>query len=219
MNPALERAIATFAAGYARRLLSQKVYDKGFASETGRQLMALNSRAKHGIEFVLNALTASLDQLPVSHSPTGHFFRDVLADLPSEVSKRLLNNVPGSHPSGSLESVPEVGAHGAEEDGSGPEQHAIGALLDLDPDAMRVLLPWLLAANSEQRRQMQEFAASLTEEQLDRFARLEDSEKSLLLEIARQTGPPEEAPALRIINQRLRKWLKQEPSGEPSDDQ
>ena len=62
IDPKKLDGLATFSAGYLKRWLEDNLYDRIFKTELGEKLKSLNKKARYGIEFGLNLLTAFFDQ-------------------------------------------------------------------------------------------------------------------------------------------------------------
>lgn len=98
-NKALAKAAATFAGGYAKRMMESR-YNRLMESELGKRLSRLSSPSKYAVEAVLNGIVAYLatKESSLANTPIKQFLWEVAKDAPSEISKQLLNgeHMPGT---------------------------------------------------------------------------------------------------------------------------
>lgn len=128
VNPQILDSLAVFASGYAKRML-EGAYDRAFESDLGRKALELPTGARYGAEAGLYALMAFADAKVKESSPLGRFFKEVAMDLPSEISKRLINGARHeiSEQKASLES----------------DRAVIEALRGLDDDSFARVAQWV----------------------------------------------------------------------------
>jgi len=205
-NKALQKAAATFASGYAKRMMEGR-YNRFKESEVGQQLFQLSSPSKYTIEAVLNGIVAYLatKESTFANTPIRQFLWEVAKDAPSEISKRLLNGEPKTATS---EAATELEA------GSAGSQAVLDHLLRMDADKLGTFLSWLEKATPEERSQMAGAMARLTEDEQRKLMTLQQEQVKTLLTTLPKPGlrqkvrPPEVQADLDAAHRRLDEELR-----------
>lgn len=151
------RGLAVFSAGYMKRWLEGNLYDRISASELGRKLIALDKKARYGIEFGLNLLTAFFEQKLAEDTVLKRFMKEILVDAGPEISKRLINNTK-QRLVASAESV--------------EEKELVSVLLGLDDQTLIDLLNWLYDREAVDRADILKKLSRLPLDDLVRLAQL-----------------------------------------------
>lgn len=190
-NPPLQKAAATFAAGYAKRMLEGH-YTSLKQTELGKRAMQLSRPSKYAVESVLNGIVAYLStkESTISNTPIKAFLWEVAKDAPSEISKRLLNGDHGTPAS------PVTGVETSDQD----KQTVLDGLLRMDASNLGAFLSWLEKASPEDRHQMAETMSKLTEEEQKKLLTLTPEQARMLFSKQPDSGKP----ALAMINDTLK---------------
>jgi hypothetical protein len=86
--------LASMAAGYTRRELDRRFYDRLLDTNVGLSLKGLSIEKKYALEFAAYLATALATQRLPEATPLGQYLKEVLTDMPSEVARRVIN---GTH--------------------------------------------------------------------------------------------------------------------------
>jgi hypothetical protein len=155
----LFNGLAIFASSYVKRWMENN-YDALMRTAPARKLMECGKPTRYGIEAALYALLAYGDQRWSGDTPLSKFVREVVRDAPSEISKRLVN--------GFREEVMACVTKGAPDQTKSVEQ----MLLGLDDAKLGALLAWLARTSPEDRARIRSLLGTLSDEELQRAARL-----------------------------------------------
>ena len=199
-SPALKKAAATFASGYARRMMEGQ-YTRLMNTELGKQASRLSKPSKYAVEAVLNGIVAwvSTKESKFANTPVKEFLWEIAMDTPSEISKRLLN---GDHP----ETV-DVGVSGED------ARTVLGGLLRMDASDLSTFMSWLENASPEERHKMAETMSKLTEDEQKKLLALNPEQARVFFASSSDSGKPNSpkkegvvssmTSALRGLNERL----------------
>ncbi len=206
-SPALKKAAVTFATGYARRMMEGQ-YTRLMETELGKRAAQLTRPSKYAVEVVLNGIVAYLStkESTLANTPVKEFLWEIAKDAPSEISKRLLN---GDHKFASTAATPDV------ETGDGDSRTVLDGLLRMDADDLGTFLSWLEKATPEERSQMAESMAKLTEDEQRKLMTLQSEQGRTLLATSpksvrsQKTRPPEVQADLDAAHRRLDEQLRQ----------
>jgi hypothetical protein len=165
--------LATFSAGYIKRWLEGNVYDRIFKTELGKKLKSIDKKAKYGIEFGLNLLTAFFDQKLVEDTALKSFVKQVGIDTGPEISKRLLNNTKTQE-----------------------EKELVSVLLELEPPCLINLLNWLYDTEANERTEILKHLSQLSSDELMKFAQLKDEDRKRLFNLFKSEEKSKENKAL-----------------------
>ena len=182
--------LATFGSSYVKRFLETH-YDSLMRTGPARKVMEAGAPTRYGIEAALYALLAYAEQHWSADTPLRSLIREVAMDAPSEISKRLVN--------GFRDEVLSVGRKGASGEARGVEQ----ALLTLDDETLGALLTWLAEVKPEEMKRVRSLLAKLSDEELEKIARLHPEDVEALL------GPPPTPTPIKSPS-RLRQAIKEQ---------
>lgn len=164
----LLNGLATFASSYVKRWMEAN-YDALTRTAPARKLMECGKPTRYGIEAALYALLAYADQRWAGDTPMTKFVREVVMDAPSEISKRLVNGF-------REEAMASAGA-GTPDQSKSVEQ----MLLGLDDATLGALLAWLARTTPENRARVRSLLGTLSDEELQKIARLTQAELEALV--------------------------------------
>lgn len=85
---------AHISASYARRELDRSLYDNVMKTQLGQYLIHLNDKQKYAFEFIAYSITALAIHQKPSPGVIRTFINCILADMPSEIIKRMMTNAP-----------------------------------------------------------------------------------------------------------------------------
>jgi len=174
--------LAVFSASYMKRWLEGHFYDRIFDTQIGKKLKTLDKRAKYGIEFGLNLLTAFFDQKLSDNTTLKRFVKEVGLDAGPEVSKRLINN------------AKEQLRNNAN---SPEERELVNVLLQLDDQTLIGLLNWLYEIDVTQREKVLKQISNLSLDEVVKLAQLTPENIERLFELINPTeGAKEKRPLL-----------------------
>ena len=171
LSKSTKAGIPIFIAGYLKRLLEGR-YDALFATKLGEKLKNAGERQKYGIEFLLNILNALMDKKIQTNSSLGILIKELISDIPSEVSIRMLNQ--------RKEKIAQVRDILLEET-SDPDWNLI---FDLEEEMMINLLNWIYGRDLAERQRILLFVQKLSPAHLNHFIVLPDEVKSKAAELA-----------------------------------
>ena len=173
--------LAVFSASYMKRWLEGHFYDKIFETQFGEKLKTLDKKAKYGIEFGLNLLTAFFDQKLSDDTILKRFIKELGLDVGPELSKRLINN------------AKEQLSNNAD---SPEERELVNVLLQLEDKTLIGLLNWLYEIDGTQREKVLKQISSLSLDEVVKLAQLtpENIEKLFVL-----INPPAKAKEKRAL--------------------
>ncbi len=172
-SPALKKAAVTFATGYARRMMEGQ-YTRLMQTELGNRAAHLSRPSKYAVEVLLNGIVAYLStkEGTIANTPVKEFLWEIAKDAPSEISKRLLN---GEHKTATNAATNDV------EPGNDDSRTVLDGLLRMDADDLGTFLSWLEKATPDERSQMAEAMAKLTEDEQRKLMTLQDEQVRTLL--------------------------------------
>ena len=181
VNDEILNGFAVFSSAYMKRWLEGHFYDRIFETQFGGKLKTLDKKAKYGIEFGLNLLTAFFDQKLSDDTTLKRFVKEVGLDVGPEVSKRLINNAK-EHLSKSANS-PE-------------ERELVNVLLQLEDQTLIGLLNWLYEIELTQREKVLKQMSSLSLDEVVKLAQLTPENIERLFELINPTSQSKEKRAL-----------------------
>lgn len=198
IDPKKLDGLATFSAGYLKRWLEGNLYDRIFKTELGEKLKSLDKKARYGIEFGLNLLTAFFDQKLADDTALKKFVKEVGIDVGPEISKRLINN------------TKEQLINNAT---TQEEKELVNVLLELEDQTLIDLLNWLYDIEATERASVLKQLSRLSLDEVMRFAKLPNEERKKLLDLFKP--PPYEklmdkaTSELKSFNEQWEKWLEE----------
>jgi len=180
-NERILNGLAVFSSAYLKRWLEGHFYDRIFHTQLGEKLKTLDTKAKYGIEFGLNLLTAFFDQKLSIDTALKRFVKEVGLDAGPEVSKRLINNAKEQ----------------LSNDANSPEEREIvSVLLQLEGQTLIGLLNWLYEIEATQRAEVLKQVSRLSLDEIAKLAQLTPENMQRLLDVI---NPPVEAKENRIL--------------------
>lgn len=197
-SPELKKAAVTFATGYAKRMMEGQ-YTRLMQTAAGKRAAELSRPSKYAVEVVLNGIVAYLStkEGAIANTPIKEFLWEIAKDAPSEISKRLLNG-----------DQPRAADHAIDVEASVEDkQTVLDGLLHMEADNLSAFLSWLEKTSPEDRRQMAETMAKLTEdEQRKLLALTPEQARSLFLSASppQQAKPPKREGAIKSVTSALR---------------
>ncbi|MHB1308691.1 MAG: hypothetical protein ACYDC1_17660 [Limisphaerales bacterium] len=197
----ISKATVTFASGYAKRMMEAQ-YTRVMESELGKQASRLSRPSKYAVEAVLNGIVAylAMRESTITNTPAKEFLWEMAKDVPSEISKRLLNGDPST-----LTGPATLDDQITEDD----KRTVLDGLLRMEANDLATFLSWLKNATPEERREMSETMSKLKEEeQKKRVALTSEQVRTLLASspepVSRKRPRPSEVQAdLDAANRRL----------------
>ncbi|MBT9171613.1 MAG: hypothetical protein DDT18_02001 [Actinobacteria bacterium] len=198
IDPKKLDGLTTFSAGYLKRWLEGNLYDRIFKTELGEKLKSLDKKARYGIEFGLNLLTAFFDQKLADDTALKKFVKEVGIDVGPEISKRLINN------------TKEQLINNAT---TQEEKELVNVLLELEDQTLIDLLNWLYDIEATERASVLKQLSRLSLDEVMRFAKLPNEERKKLLDLFKP--PPYEklmdkaTSELKSFNEQWEKWLEE----------
>lgn len=90
----VKKIIAHISAGYARRFLDEKVYDRLLASTAGQQLLQLSPAHKNTLEFIALTMTAFAMERKGSATAVRTFTDSIVSDVTPGLFKRIHAGAP-----------------------------------------------------------------------------------------------------------------------------
>lgn len=198
INQRILNGLAVFSAGYMKRWLEENLYDRIFKTELGEKLKSLDKKARYGIEFGLNLLTAFFDQKLAEDTTLKRFVKEVGIDAGPEISKRLINNTKEQLISNAK---------------SPDDKELVSVLLELEDKTLVDLLNWLYDIETSERTEILKQLSQLSFEEIARLAQLTPENRKKLFDLFKT--PPSEnfsgkvARELKSFNERMEKWLEE----------
>jgi len=191
IDPKKLDGLATFSAGYLKRWLEGNLYDRIFKTELGEKLKSLNKKARYGIEFGLNLLTAFFDQKLAEDTALKKFVKEVGIDMGPEISKRLINNAKTQE-----------------------EKELVNVLLGLEDQTLIELLNWLYDIEATERSRVLKQLSHLSLDEVIRLAKLTNENRKKLFALFESPPPSEKvinkaASKLKSFNEQWEKWLEE----------
>lgn len=189
--------LAVFSAGYMKRWLEGNLYDRIFKTELGEKLKSLDEKARYGIEFGLNLLTAFFEQKLAEDTALNRFVKEVGIDIGPEISKRLINNTKEQLISNA--NSPE-------------EKELVSVLLELEDKTLIDLLNWLYDIEASERTEILKQLSRLSFDEVVRLAQLTHENRKRLFDLLKP--PPSEkfsdkvTRELKSFNEQLERWLE-----------
>jgi hypothetical protein len=210
MDQKILNYLATFSAGYMKRWLERNLYDRIFRTDLGEKLKSLDKKARYGIEFGLNLLTAFFDRKLSEDTALKKFVKEVAIDIGPEISRRLIN------------SAKEQLITNAE---SSEDKELVNVLLELDDQTLIALLDWLYNVEPAERKRILEQLSQLSFDEVVRLAQLTPENRERLLDLFK--AAPSEKFSDRVRSrikafdekwrkglERWEKWLEKKRGGE-----
>ena len=161
--PSLKMAAAKIASSYGKRLADQKLWDALMRTPYGQRLLALSRTQKYGAEAVFYILDVIAWHKIGSDSPLRVAISEFVGDAAPEIAKRMLNgkdHTPARRKTG------------------------LDAVTDMDELSADKLLTWYRQAGEPDRRTFAHHCRKWTVDDLDKFVRLTDENKSTMLALA-----------------------------------
>ncbi len=188
-NPKLHKAAATFAVGYAKRMMEGQ-YSRIMQTKLGKRLHGLDGPNKYAVEAALNGLVAYLStkESAFATSPVREFLWELAKDAPSEISRRILNG----ERTRANDGYPVIDVEVVESE----QRSVIEGLLKMKGEDLGAFLTWLESATAEERRCMAEAVSQLTEEEQPKLAGLSAAQREILFEsiVSSEDPSPESTP-------------------------
>jgi len=156
VNQNILNGLAVFSSAYLKRWLEGHFYDRIFETQLGEKLKTLDKRAKYGIEFGLNLLTAFFDQKLSEDTVLKRFVKEVGIDAGPEISKRLIN---------AKERLSKNAT-------SPEEKEIVDVLLQLEGQTLIDLLNWLYDIEATERAEVLKQLSRLSLDEAVRLAQL-----------------------------------------------
>jgi hypothetical protein len=192
IDPKKLDGLATFSAGYLKRWLEGNLYDRIFDTELGEKLKSLNKKARYGIEFGLNLLTAFFDQKLAEDTALKKFVKEVGIDIGPEISKRLINNAQTQE-----------------------EKELVRVLLELEEQTLIDLLNWLYDIELTERAEVLKQLSRLSFDEVVRLAKLTREDRKRLFDLFKLPHSHSEkvmnkaTSELKSFNEQWEKWLEE----------
>lgn len=173
--------LAVFSSAYLKRWLEGHFYDRIFETQLGERLKTLDKKAKYGIEFGLNLLTAFFDEKLSEDTALKRFVKEVGIDAGPEISKRLINK------------AKEQLSKNAE---SPEEKELVNVLLQLEDKTLIDLLNWLYNIEATERSEAVKQLSRLSFDEVARLAQLTPENMKRLFDLIRPASKVKEKRAL-----------------------
>lgn len=172
LNKKILNGLAVFSSAYLKRWMEAHFYDSIFETQFGERLKNLDKKAKYGIEFGLNLLTAFFDQKLSEDTALKKFVKQVGIDAGPEISKRLINNAK-EQLSKNVKS-PE-------------EKELVGVLLQLEGRTLIDLLDWLYDTEETKRAEVVKQLSRLSLDEVAKLAQLTPENMKRLFDLISPT--------------------------------
>lgn len=194
--------LAVFSAGYMKRWLEGNIYDKAFKTELGVKLKSLDEKARYGIEFGLNLLTAFFEQKLAEDAALKKFVKEVGIDIGPEISKRLINNT---------KEQLIINAKSPE------ERELVSVLLELEDQALIGLLNWLYDMEATERTEILKQLSRLSFDEVVRLAQLTPEDRKRLFDLFKSPSSEKfldkATGKLKIFNEQWERWVEEKRRG------
>lgn len=181
VNQKISNGLAVFSSAYLKRWLEGNFYDRIFETELAKRLKTLDKKAKYGIEFGLNLLTAFFDEKLSEDTALKRFVKEVGIDAGPEISKRLINNAKDQL---------------SKNANSPQEKELVNVLLQLDGQTLIELLNWLYDIEASQRGEVLKQLSRLSLDEVVKVAQLTPDDMKRLFDLIRPAAKVKEKRAL-----------------------
>lgn len=179
-NEKILNGLAVFSSGYMKRWMEGHFYDRIFETELGEKLTTLDKRAKYGIEFGLNLLTAFFDEKLSEDTALKRFVKEVGIDAGPEISKRLIN---------AKEQLSKNAT-------SPEEKEIVSMLLQLEGKTLIQLLNWLYDIEATERAEVLKQVSGLPLDEVAKLAQMTPENMKRLFDLI---NPPAKAKENRTL--------------------
>lgn len=176
VNQNILNGLAVFSSAYMKRWLEGHFYDRIFETQLGEKLKTLDKRAKYGIEFGLNLLTAFFDQKLSEDTVLKRFVKEVGIDAGPEISKRLIN---------AKEQLSKNAT-------SPEEKEIVDVLLQLEGQTLIDLLNWLYDIEATKRAEVLKQLSRLSLDEVVKLAQLTPENMERLFDLINPTTKAKE---------------------------
>lgn len=176
VNQKMLNGLAVFSSAYLKRWLEGHFYDRIFETQLGERLKTLDKRAKYGIEFGLNLLTAFFDQKLSEDTVLKRFVKEVGIDAGPEISKRLIN---------AKEQLSKNAT-------SPEEKEIVSVLLQLEGQTLIDLLNWLYDIEATERAEVLKQLSRLSLDEVVKLAQLTPENMERLFDLINPTTKAKE---------------------------